>query len=61
MERGSLLEMIFSSSTNRILREEQLLNIFGVTDLDDIPTDKLLEFCNRNYFCKGESSHGSKV
>lgn len=58
MERGSLLEMIFSSSTNRILREEQLLNIFGVTDLDDIPTDKLLEFCNRNYFCKGGKEDG---
>lgn len=57
-ERESLLELLFCSSTNKILREEQLLNIFGVTDLDEVPTDKLLEFCNKNYFCKGGNCHG---
>lgn len=56
-----MLEALFCSSTNKILREEQLLNIFGVTDLDEVPTDKLLEFCNRNYICKGDSNYGSKV
>lgn len=54
MERDTLLELIFYSSTNKVLREEQLLNIFGVKSLDEVPTDKLLEFCNRNYFPKEE-------
>lgn len=61
MERESLLETLFSSSTNRILREEQLLNIFGVSDLDDVPTEKLLNLCNGKYISKGDSNHGSKV
>ena len=52
MEKDTLLELIFRSSTNRQLREEQLLNIFGVTSLDDIPTKDLIEFCNNHYCTK---------
>jgi len=52
MGKDELLELLFRSSTNRELREEQLLNIFGATTLDDIPTDKLLEFCNKHYCTK---------
>lgn len=52
MEKDTLLELIFRSSTNRQLREEQLLNIFGVTSLDDIPTKDLIEFCNKHYCTK---------
>ena len=36
------------------------MNIFGVSDLDQVPTDKLLEFCNRNYI-KGGSNDGRKI
>jgi hypothetical protein len=61
MERSSLLESIYHYSTNRALREEQLLNIFGVTDLDQVSTEKLLEFCNRNYLVKEDIKHGCKV
>ena len=50
MERETLLELVLRSSTNRELREQQLLNIFGVSSLDDIPTEKIIEFCNK-YYC----------
>ena len=53
MEKDTLLELIFRSSTSRELREEQLLNVFGVSSLDEIPTDKLIEFCNK-YYCTKE-------
>ena len=53
MEKDTLLELIFRSSTNRQLREEQLLNIFGVSSLDDIPKDQLIEYCNK-YYCTKE-------
>ena len=53
MEKDVLLELLFRSSTNRALREEQILNVFGVTSLDDIPTDKLIKFCNK-YYCTKE-------
>lgn len=52
MEKDTLLELIFRSSTNRELREEQLLNVFGVASLDDIPKDKLIEYCNKHYCTK---------
>jgi hypothetical protein len=53
MEKGTLLELALRSSTNRELREQQLLNIFEVNSVDDIPTDKLLEYCNKHYCTKG--------
>ena len=59
-ERESLLDMLFYSSTNKVLREEQLLNIFGVTDLDEVSTEKLLQFCNKNYFVKEKHIMGAK-
>ena len=52
MEKDELMAILFYSATNRELREEQLLNIFEVSSLDDIPTDKLLEYCNRHYCAK---------
>lgn len=61
MERRSLLESVYHYSTNKTLRDEQILNVFGVADLDDVPTDKLLKFCNRNYLLKEEPKHGCKV
>lgn len=60
MERSELLDKMFFSSTSKVLREEQLLNLFGVTSLDDIPTEKLLKFCN-TYYCSGGKNNGSKV
>ena len=53
MERKTLMELIFHAATNRELREQQILNIFGVQNLDEIPTDKLLEYCNEHYCTKG--------
>lgn len=53
MKRETMLELIFRASTNRQLREEELLNYFRVTSLDDIPKDKLIEFCNK-YYCTKE-------
>ena len=52
MERRSLLESVYHYSTNKTLRDEQILNVFGVADLDDVPTDKLLAFCNKNFLVK---------
>ena len=52
MERETLFELALRSSTNKELREQQLLNIFGVSSLDDIPTDKLIEYCNKHYCTK---------
>lgn len=52
MDKETMLELIFRSSTNRQLREEELLNVFGVEKLDDIPTEKLIEFCNKHYCTK---------
>lgn len=52
MEKETLMELMFCSSTNRELREQQLLNIFGVSSLDDIPTEKLIEYCNQHYCTK---------
>ena len=52
MERSELLDKMFFSSTSKVLREEQLCNLFGVDSLDDVPTEKLLEFCNKHY-CTG--------
>lgn len=42
---------VFSFSSSEI-REEVLLNLFGVRNFDDIPTKKLLEFCNKHYCTK---------
>ena len=53
MDKDALLELIFRSSTSRELREEQLLNYFGVSSLDDIPREKLVEYCNK-YYCTKE-------
>lgn len=61
MERETLMELIFRSSTSRQLREEELLNFFGVEKLDDIPTDKLIEFCNMHYCTRGGLTNGCKV
>ena len=61
MEKDELMDILFFSATSRELREEQLLNIFEVSSLDDIPTDKLLEYCNRHYCTKGGIDYGSKV
>ena len=61
MEEESLLDVVMRSSTNTFLGEAQLMNIFGVSDLDQVPTDKLLEFCNRNYLSKGGPDNGRKV
>ena len=58
MEKETLLELVFRSSTNRELREQQLLNIFGVSSFDDIPPEKLIEYCNQHY-CTKEDYHGS--
>lgn len=52
MERSELLEKMFFSSTSKVLREEQILNIFGVKTLDEVPTEKLLKFCNEHYCTK---------
>lgn len=54
MERETLMELVFYSETSKEIREQQLLNIFNVSSLDEIPTDKLLEFCNEHYCTKGE-------
>ncbi len=59
MEKDTLLEQLFRSATNKTLREEELLNIFGVTSLDDIPTDKLMQYYNGHYNLKGGSTYGS--
>ena len=53
MEKETLLELILRSATNRQLREEQLLNVFGVKSLDEIPTKELIEYCNK-YYCTKE-------
>lgn len=58
MDRKELLEKVFYSSTSRVLREEEILNVFGVADLNDIPTDKLVEYCNK-YYCTGGDKNGS--
>lgn len=58
MEKETLLELIFRSSTNRELREEQLLNLFGVSSLEDIPKEKLIDYCNKHY-CTGGENNGS--
>lgn len=50
MERETIMELIFRSATNRKLREEELLNYFRVAKLEDIPTETLIEFCNK-YYC----------
>lgn len=52
MERETLLEQVLHASTNRELREQQVLNIFNVTSLDDIPTEQLVEYCNKHYCTK---------
>ena len=61
MEKDTLMELIFRSSTSRELREEQLLNYFGVQSLDDIPTEKLIEYCNMHYCTRGGLANGCKV
>ena len=61
MERETLLEKVLRASTNRELREQQLLNIFEVSSLDEIPTDKLIEYCNQHYCTKGGADYGCKV
>ena len=53
MEKETILELLFRSATNKALREEQILNIFGVSSIDEIPTEKLIEFCNK-YYCTKE-------
>lgn len=61
MEKDELMDILFFSATSRELREEQLLNMFEVSSLDDIPTDKLLEYCNRHYCTKGGNDYGCKI
>ncbi len=53
MEKETILELIYRSSTSRQLREEQLLNYFGVTSIDDISKEELIEYCNK-YYCAKE-------
>ena len=52
MEKDEMFTLLFRSATNRELREEELLNIFGVISLDDVPTEKLIEYCNKHYCTK---------
>ena len=59
MERSEVLEKVFYSSTSKVLREEQILNLFGVSSMDEIPTEKLIEFCNGHYCTKGCMNNGS--
>lgn len=54
MERKTLMDLVFYTVTSKELREQQLLNIFNVSSLDEIPTDKLLEYCNKHYCTKGD-------
>lgn len=61
MERDEVLEKVFYSSTSKVLREEQLLNYFGVSSLDEIPTEKLMNFCDEHYCSKGGITNGCKV
>lgn len=58
MERSEVLGKVFYSSTSKVLREEQILNLFGVSSMDEIPTEKLIEFCNGHYCTKGGMNNG---
>lgn len=52
MKKEELMDILFYSATNRELREQQLLNIFEVSSLEEIPIDQLLEYCNKHYCTK---------
>ena len=58
MEKQTLMDLVFYSVTSKELREQQLLNIFNVSSLDEIPTDKLLEYCNKHYCTNGGDKDG---